>query len=154
MKDIVSSEFLEVVYDKFLFRVQRGNLYTRDDLWLRREDSAYRVGLTDFAQRVAGDVAFVKLASPGATLGCDETLAEIETIKTTLVVGTPTDGQVLEVNEALTDNPERINEDPYGEGWIALLKSADCRPLFLDADAYFALMNERLVEEDRKRQAK
>jgi glycine cleavage system H protein len=154
MSNGAGSQYLEVIYDKFVFQVRQGDMYTRDDLWLRAEDSGYRIGLTDFAQRVAGDAAFAKLASAGATLARSETLAEIETIKTTLIVGAPMDGTVLEVNEALTDYPEKINTDPYGEGWLAMLKPAESMPVFLDALAYMDLMRQKLAEEDRKRQSK
>ncbi len=150
---IQAADYLETQFDKFVFRVRRGDLYTTQDLWLRREDGSVRVGLTDLAQRLSGDVAFCKFPRIGTSLARGGQLAEVETIKTTIVVASPIDGQLLAVNDALTDQPELINEDPYGEGWLALIEpGGDLAQLgLLDAEAYFALMQEKLAEEDRKR---
>jgi len=149
------SEYLEAYLDKFVFRVRRGYLYTAEDHWLAPVDGRVRVGVTDFLQRLSGDVAFVKLARTGCGLEKGDDLAEVETIKTTLVVAAPVAGTLVEANEALTDQPELLNEDPYGEGWLALLEPVEklSTQELLDAEAYFSLMKGKLAEEERKRQA-
>ncbi len=146
-------DFLETQLDKFVFRVRRGYLYTQGDLWVSLEGGLARVGVTDLLQRLSGDVAFVKFAEVGVSLAQGDRLAEIETVKTTQVLPAPLPGKLLQVNEELTDRPELVNEDPYGEGWLALVEpTGDAGQAgLLDAEAYFALMQQKLAEEDRKR---
>ncbi len=149
------AEYLETFMDKFLFRVKRGYSYSADDLWIRVEGGQARIGMTDFLQRLSGDVAFVKFAALGERLRKGQSLADIETMKATVDIPAPLDGVLAESNEALDDRPELLNEDPYGEGWLVTMKPAgDPASLgLLDADAYFALMKQKLAEADAKRQA-
>ena len=152
-EETIGANYLETQLDKFVFRVRTGYLYTAEDVWLHPEGAGVRVGLTDYLQRLSGDVAFCKFAPTGSLLSTGGKLAEIETIKTTLVVPSPLEGQLVTVNDQLTDQPELINGDPFGDGWLALLEpSGDLTRLgLLDAEAYFVLMREKLAEEDRKR---
>jgi glycine cleavage system H protein len=149
-----SADGFEVSFDKFVFRVPRGDRYTRNDLWVRSEGADFRIGLTDFAQRLAGDMALVQLAAAGSALRAGDELAVVETIKTAVSVEVPVAGIVVSVNETLVEHPEWINEDPYGTGWLALFSPSEPWSGLLTAEAYVARMNDRLVEEDRKRAAK
>ena len=155
MDDSTEMEYLATYVDKFHFRVKRSYLYTPEDLWVSLEGGLARVGMTDFLQQKSGDMAFVKLDATGKELRKGHAFGEVETMKTTLEISSPLDGAVVEANELLDDQPELVNEDPYGEGWLVVIKpTGDVKSEgLLDADAYFALMKEKLVEEDRKRQA-
>ena len=112
--------------------------YTQDHEWARLEDGRVRVGITDFAQDALGDVVFVQLPEPGTALESGGTLGEVESTKSVSDVYAPIAGTVVEVNTELGDAPQRLNEDPYGEGWICLIEPADSAALdaLLDADGY------------------
>lgn len=147
------SDYLETTYDKFTFRVKTGYRYSRDDVWVRPEDGSMTVGLTDFMQRLSGDVAFVELPAAGEEVAAGEPCGLIETIKAAQDVISPLSGTVVGVNEELEIRPELVNEDPYGQGWLFQMAPAD--PLaanreLLDAQAYFQLMLGRVEEEARK----
>ncbi len=122
-------EYLEVTAGKFTFRVPEDRLYTPQGVWVLWEKGKptgrVRVGLTDYLQQHSGDVAFASVKPSGARLAADETLAEVETIKTLLELPPPVAGTVAEVNPALDLTPEVINQDPYGEGWLATIEPAD-----------------------------
>jgi glycine cleavage system H protein len=115
--------------------------YTQDHEWARLEDGRVRVGITDFAQDALGDVVFVQLPEPGAAVEAGGPLGEVESTKSVSDVYAPISGTVLEVNSELGDAPQRLNEDPYGEGWICLIAPADPAALdaLLDADGYRSL---------------
>jgi glycine cleavage system H protein len=112
--------------------------YTADHEWARLEDGRVRVGITDFAQDALGDVVFVQLPEPGAAVEAGGPLGEVESTKSVSDVYAPISGTVLEVNSELGDAPQRLNEDPYGEGWICIITPADPGALdaLLDADGY------------------
>ena len=112
--------------------------YTNDHEWARLEDGKVRVGITDFAQDALGDVVFVQLPEPGATVDAGGALGEVESTKSVSDIYAPVSGTVVEVNAELGDAPQRLNEDPYGEGWICLIQLADGASLdtLLDADGY------------------
>jgi len=116
--------------------------YSSDHEWVRSEPGRVRVGITDYAQDALGDVVFVDLPEVGATVAAGESIAEVESTKSVSDIYAPVAGTVLEVNGDLADAPERLNEDPYGEGWIFVLavdepSGADD---LLDAAAYRALV--------------
>ena len=116
--------------------------YSSDHEWVRAEPGRVRVGITDYAQDALGDVVFVDLPEVGATVAAGESIAEVESTKSVSDIYAPVAGTVLEVNGDLADAPERLNEDPYGEGWIFVLavdepSGADD---LLDAAAYRALV--------------
>jgi glycine cleavage system H protein len=115
--------------------------YTQDHEWARLEESRIRVGITDFAQDALGDVVFVQLPEPGTALESGGTLGEVESTKSVSDIYAPIAGTVVDVNTELTDAPQRLNEDPYGEGWICLIEPADPSALdaLLDADGYRSL---------------
>ncbi|HUP69874.1 MAG TPA: glycine cleavage system protein GcvH [Acidimicrobiales bacterium] len=118
--------------------------YTADHEWARSEESRVRVGITDYAQDALGDVVFVQLPEPGATVTAGGPLSEIESTKSVSEVYAPISGKVLEVNTELADVPDRVNRDPYGAGWICLVVPSDEAALdaLLDADAYRKLIAE------------
>ncbi len=118
--------------------------YTSEHEWIRVEGDIAYVGITDYAQEQLGDIVFVDIQSEGETLAAGDTFGTIEVVKTISDLFLPVAGEVLEQNEALADQPELINKDPYGEGWLIKIKpaaDADFDAL-LDAEAYKALVNE------------
>ena len=111
--------------------------YSSDHEWVRVEDTGVRVGITDFAQDALGDVVYVELPSVGATVEVGTTMGEVESTKSVSDIYAPLTGTVIEVNEQLESAPNRVNEDPYGEGWLCVLTPADAAQVdtLLDAAA-------------------
>jgi glycine cleavage system H protein len=141
------AEFLETTFDKFIFTVKVGYLYTNDDYWVDILGSVATVGVTDYLQKSNGDVAFVEPVKPGKEVKKGEELGEIETIKVTLNLISPATGKVIEVNQELEAHPELINSDPYGAGWICRIELADPEVAevgFLQAEAYMELMKGKI----------
>ena len=118
--------------------------YSKDHEWARLEGDRVRVGITDYAQDALGDVVFVELPEVGSKVKLDESFSEVESTKSVSDVYAPLAGTIAEVNTDLVDSPERLNEDPYGEGWICLLEpdDADAFEDLMDAAAYRALTEE------------
>jgi glycine cleavage system H protein len=149
----VAEEYLQTTIDKFIFRVKTGNLYSEAGVWAAWDAArgVARVGLTDFRQQSSGDVAFVELPPVGQTVSAGDDLASIETVKVDLAAPAPFDGEVTAVNPGLEDEPELINQEPYGKGWLAELKPA-VWPVadLLDAPAYLAVMAEQAEAEANK----
>ena len=116
--------------------------YTSDHEWARREDSRIRIGITDFAQDALGDVVFVELPAPGAAISSGDSFGEVESTKSVSDVYAPLSGTVVEVNTELAEAPQRINEDPYGDGWRCVIEPADAAAFdaLLDAVAYRGLI--------------
>jgi glycine cleavage system H protein len=99
--------------------------YTKSHEWVRIEDGTATIGITDHAQDELGDVVFVELPDEGATFDAGESFGTVESVKAVSDLYAPVGGEVVEVNSALEDAPEKINEDPYGEGWIVKLRTSD-----------------------------
>lgn len=119
--------------------------YSPSHEWIQDNgDGTVTVGITDHAQEALGDLVFVELPEVGRTLAAEETCAVVESVKAASDIYSPLAGQVIEVNTALTDGPETINTDPYGEGWIFKLRLANAGDLsaLLDADGYAAVADE------------
>ena len=117
--------------------------YTSEHEWIRQEGDIAYVGITDYAQEQLGDIVFVDIQTEGETLAAGDTFGTIEVVKTISDLFLPVGGEVLEQNEALADQPELVNQDPYGEGWLIKIKpaaDADYDAL-LDAEVYKALIN-------------
>lgn len=120
--------------------------YTKEHEWIRVEDGIAYVGITDFAQRELGDIVYVEVESVGESLGIDEVFGTVEAVKTTSDLFMPVSGKVLEFNpeldEAEEDNPQAINDDPYGDGWIIKIELSDEGELeqLMDSAAYTALV--------------
>jgi len=118
--------------------------YTESHEWVRSEGDVLFVGITDFAQDALTEVVWVDLAEVGASVQAMGACASVESVKSVSEVNSPLEGEVLESNTALEDNPEMINEDPYGAGWIFRLQPTDISDIegLLDAAAYIALIGE------------
>lgn len=116
--------------------------YTQDHEWLRIDGDEAVVGITEYAARELGDVVFVELPAVGMKLEAAQSFGVIESVKTASDLYAPAAGEVLEVNPALADKPELVNDDPYGEGWMIRLRLADADAAtadserLLDAQAY------------------
>lgn len=112
--------------------------YTKDHEWARREGELVRIGITAFAVDQLGDVTLVELPKVGRTLAAHETFGVVESVKTVSDLFAPCAGEVVEVNAALVDNPEHVNEEPYGKGWMIVIRPTASPTDLLDADAYVA----------------
>jgi glycine cleavage system H protein len=116
--------------------------YSTDHEWARLEGGRVRIGVTDYAQDALGDVVFVELPTLGATAVAGGSIAEVESTKSVSEIYAPLAGSVVEVNTDLAEAPDRINTDPYGEGWICIIEptSLDALDSLMDAAAYRALV--------------
>lgn len=117
--------------------------YTNEHEWIRVEGDIAYVGITDYAQEQLGDIVFVDIPAVGETLEAGETFGTIEVVKTISDLFLPVAGELLEQNEALEENPELVNKDPYGEGWLIKMKPTNVKDIedLLDAEAYKAVVN-------------
>jgi len=118
--------------------------YTPDHEWVRVEEGGARIGITDFAQDALGDVVYVELPTVGTTVAKGETIGEVESTKSVSEVYAPVSGEVVAVNGELAAAPQRLNEDPYGDGWICTIAASAPGELdsLLSADDYRALTAE------------
>jgi glycine cleavage system H protein len=116
--------------------------YTKDHEWIRLEGDFAYIGITDYAQHELGDIVFVDVDTLDETLEAEETFGTIEAVKTSSEMFMPVGGKVVEFNEILADAPEKVNSDPYGEGWIIKTEVTDASEMdaLLDAEAYKALI--------------
>lgn len=143
-------EFLEYTLDKFTFRVAADRYYNADGVWAKEENGRVRIGLSDFLQQRSGDIAFADLVEAGTRLGFGEEIATIETIKVDISLPAPVAGAVIEANPNMELEPEIINQDPYGEGWLAIIEPSDWpadRAQLLDPQAYYEHMKSEAEEE-------
>lgn len=115
--------------------------YTKDHEWIILDGDIATVGITDFAQRELGDIVYVEVESVGEILKSDEVFGTVEAVKTVSDLFLPVSGEIVEFNENLDDNPELVNSDPYGEGWMIKLKVSDINDmnLLLSAEEYSEL---------------
>ena len=118
--------------------------YSREHEWVRQSDAVVVVGLTDFAQRELGEIVFVELPKVGARFEVGEPFGTVESVKAVSEVYAPVTGQVIEVNEELNDEPEVINTEPYGDGWLIKIRMADAKQTtsLLTAAEYTAYIQE------------
>ncbi len=116
--------------------------YTKEHEWIRVEGDEAFVGITDYAQSQLGDIVFVECETVGDTVEAGDTFGTIEAVKTVSELYLPVSGEVLEFNGDLEDEPELVNKDPYGKGWIVKISVADKAQLgdLLDAEAYKAII--------------
>jgi glycine cleavage system H protein len=112
--------------------------YSTDHEWVRLEDAKVRVGITDYAQDALGDVVYVELPEIGAAVVAGEAFSEVESTKSVSEIFAPLDGVIVEINAELAEVPEKLNEDPYGEGWICIIEPTDVSAFddLLDAAGY------------------
>ena len=112
--------------------------YSKEHEWVRLEANRAVVGITDYAQSQLGDIVFVELPAVGATIVSGKRFSVVESVKAVSDIFAPVGGTIVAVNEALNDAPEKVNQDPYGEGWIAIVELADSSELaaLMDDKAY------------------
>lgn len=117
--------------------------YTKDHEWLRVDGNEAVVGITEYAANELGDVVFVELPAAGAQLTRAQTFGVIESVKTASDLYAPVAGEVIEVNPALADRPELVNDDPYGAGWMIRIRLAEAGAAdeLLDADGYRSIID-------------
>jgi len=147
------TDYLDTTVDKCIFRVATDRYYSDEGLWVKEENGRLRIGLSDFVQQRSGDVAFAEIKPAGTALAVGDEAAVIETIKVSIVFTSPVTGNLIEVNPAMEEAPEAINQDPYGEGWLAVIEPADWaadRSRLLDAQAYLVRMQAQAEEEAKK----
>jgi glycine cleavage system H protein len=116
--------------------------YTSDHEWARLEGSLVRVGITDYAQDALGDIVYAELPAPGTKATAGQSLCELESTKSVSDVYAPVDGTVVEVNGELAEAPQRVNDDPYGDGWICVIDptSPEAWQSLLGPEAYRGLI--------------
>lgn len=116
--------------------------YSSDHEWISVEGSKIRMGITDYAQNALGDVVYVQVPAVGAAVSAGDTMSEVESTKSVSDIYAPVSGTIVAVNESLADQPEAINSDPYGAGWICEIELSDPNQLdgLLDAGGYRALV--------------
>lgn len=119
-------------------------LYSKEHEWVRVENGSAVVGITDYAQDQLGDVVYVELPEEGSSFGREESIASLESVKAVSDVYIPVSGQVVDVNAKLADEPETLNQDPYGEGWIVRVRLSDETELddLMSADDYTNYLKE------------
>ena len=147
-------DLLELLIDKFTFRVAADRFYSPAGVWAKPEGQYIRIGVSDFLQQRSGDIAFAEVKPPGTRLAFDDEVAVIETIKVNLSLGSPASGKIVEINPEMETAPEAINQDPFGKGWIAVIEANDWRAdqaRLLDAQAYFAKIKAEGENEVNKR---
>lgn len=117
--------------------------YTKDHEWVRIDGDIATVGITAFAQGELGDIVYVEIETVGETLAQEEIFGSIEAVKTVSDLFMPVSGEILELNEALDGNPELVNSDPYGEGWMVKIKLSDSSDLsgLLGSTEYSSLVH-------------
>jgi len=116
--------------------------YTKDHEWVSVQGDVATVGITDFAQSELGDIVYVEVETLDETLAAEEIFGTVEAVKTVSDLFLPLSGEVIEFNEQLEDEPEKVNTDPYGEGWMIKVKMSDTEEInkLLSADDYKALI--------------
>ena len=114
--------------------------YSKEHEWVRQDGRRVVVGITDFAQSQLGDIVFVELPAVGAAITAGKRFSVVESVKAVSDIFAPINGKVVEINEALNDTPEKVNQDPYGDGWIAVVEVAEGTSLddLMDSEAYAA----------------
>jgi len=117
--------------------------YTKDHEWVKIEGDIAVIGITDFAQSELGDIVYVEVETVDETLDAEDVFGTVEAVKTVSDLFLPLSGEIIEFNEALQDEPEKVNTDPYGEGWMVRVKFSDSSEIdnLLSADDYKAIIN-------------
>ena len=116
--------------------------YTKDHEWIRIDNDIATIGITDFAQGELGDIVYVEIETLNQTLNAETVFGSVEAVKTVSDLFMPLSGEIIEINEALDDTPESVNDDPYGDGWMVRVKCSDLSQIevLLDAKAYKSII--------------
>ena len=117
-------------------------MYTKDHEWIRIDNDIATIGITDFAQGELGDIVYVEIETLNQTLDAETVFGSVEAVKTVSDLFMPLSGEIIEINEALDDTPESVNDDPYGDGWMVRVKCSDLSQIegLLDAKAYKSII--------------
>lgn len=146
-------EFQEFTIDKFTFKVAKDRWYNEEGVWAIWEGRNVHIGISDYLQQRSGDVAFAEVKPAGTKVGIGEEVAVIETIKVNISLPSPVSGRVISTNPAMETTPEIINQDPYGEGWMAVIEVVD-KPVLtkqlLDAQTYFEKIKLEAEQESKR----
>lgn len=148
------SEFLETTHDKFVFKVKTGLLYSSEDFWVEIQGDQAVVGVSDFLQKVRGDVAFLETAAMNSVIRQGEEVGKIETIKATFGIISPVTGTIVEINPEMESSPYLINQEPYGSGWIYRVQLTDWvsdQITLLQPQPYLELMQGKIILEMEKK---
>ncbi|MEJ2750412.1 MAG: glycine cleavage system protein H [Anaerolineae bacterium] len=144
------SQYLEYTLDKFTFKVATDRFYNPEGVWAKADGSRITVGVSDFFQQHHGDVAFAEVWEVDTAVSPNDEFATIETIKVDIELSCPVSGTIVAVNEKLELEAEVINQDPYGEGWLAVIEAADWaadQANLMTPEAYFEHMKVQAQEE-------
>jgi glycine cleavage system H protein len=116
--------------------------YTKDHEWVRIDGDIATIGITDFAQGELGDIVYVEIETLNQALEAETVFGSVEAVKTVSDLFMPISGEIIEINEAIEDSPETVNEDPYGDGWMVRIQYSDMLQLqgLIDAKAYKAII--------------
>ncbi len=150
----MNDEFLEVTRDKFIFRVKTSYRYHPDESWVKNNGAMVTVGITDFFQRTVGDMIYIDLPEIDSKVAQGDEAGMIETIKVNVTVISPVSGTIKEVNGGLKDNPQWVNSDPYGTGWLYKISPDDWeadKKNLMEAQLYFSKMVEKIQSEMAKK---
>lgn len=149
----MTGEIYQIKVDKWTFRVPKGLFYNENDCWARIEGDTAKIGITDFLQNMATDIIFVEFKEVGNEIEQFDEIASFESVKTVLDLISPVSGTIKEVNRKLSERPDLVNQDPYGEGWFAVIKlkkfESD-RENLLNAEDYFEVLKRKLETERKK----
>ena len=117
-------------------------MYTKDHEWIRIDNDIATIGITDFAQGELGDIVYVEIETLNQTLNAETVFGSVEAVKTVSDLFMPLSGEIIEINEALDDTPESVNDDPYGDGWMVRVKCSDLSQIegLLDVKAYKSII--------------
>lgn len=137
------TDFLQITVDKFTFKVATDRYYNEEGVWVLAQGNRVRIGLSDFLQQRSGDVAFAEITPQGTVLAVGDEIAVIETVKVNISLSSPVSGSIVEINPLMETAPEIINQDPYGEGWLAIIGATQWESdssRLLDPQAYYSRM--------------
>ena len=145
-------EYISMTVDKFIFKVSKRCLYSEEGIWVRIENNVIRVGIADFVQKTIGDITFITLPKEGDYVEKSQELVLVESIKAITSLLSPVTGSIREVNYRLDKEPELINQDPYGSGWMVVMTPSNFerdRKQLLKAEQYFEVMKGKIVETEK-----
>ena len=137
------TDFLQITVDKFTFKVATDRYYNEEGVWALAQGNRVRIGISDFLQQRSGDVAFAEIKPQGTVLAVGDETAVVETIKVNISLSSPVSGSIVEINPLMGTAPEIINQDPYGEGWLAIIETSQWESdssRLLDPHAYYSRM--------------
>jgi glycine cleavage system H protein len=144
------SDYLEYTLDKFTFKVATDCFYNSEGVWVKADGNQITVGVSDFFQQQNGDVAFAEVKEAGTAVTANDDFANIETIKVDVELPSPVSGTIIAVNERLEMEAEIINQEPYGDGWLAIIEATDWpadKANLMTPEEYFEHMKAQAEEE-------